>query len=508
MFHSLHSISVARPGARGVRKRVAASNNEQLHGLPSWHHTIEVLPMRALRLGLLALVMPIAAQTQVAPVPRSDSTARALSFTFPGMQVGVAEYEEGPTGTTVFYFPEGVKAAVDVRGGAPGTLNSDAVRLGYESPMMHAVVFSGGSWYGLSAATGVANELKTMHAEQGEHDFIAGVLGGIIFDVGDRRFTRVTPDDRLGGFALRSSREGWFPLGARGAGRFAMQGDYYLRDTTADAAGAWPHSGQGGAFRQVGPTRIAVFTVVNASGAIVGRDGGVLRCRRNSAGTPCPAISALIQDRLPPSRASGGDAGAAGAGSPVGPTGNTTLTLVVTNQKLPWWALQRLAVQVHGSMSRAIQPFATEEDGDLLYAVTTDEVENPSLPPMQLSTAASELAWDAVLNSFPDLPVPPAATTVQLSPTALHEFTGEYQFPGGGMLSVTADSSRLAATFSGKGRIYFDAGRHYRLVSAGPERFLIDAPASDVIQFERRGERVVGITLNPGPWSQRADKRK
>lgn len=58
-----------------------------------------------------------------------------------------------------------------------------------------------------------------------------------------------------------------------------------------------------------------------------------------------------------------------------GPTANTTLTLVVTYQKMPFWALQRLAAQVHGSMNRAIQPFATEDDGDVLYAVTTDEVE-------------------------------------------------------------------------------------------------------------------------------------
>jgi len=93
--------------------------------------------------GLVAL--PLYSQ---APVPRTDSTGKAISFDFPGLKIGVAEYDEGPTGTTVFYFPRGVKAAADVRGGAPGTLNCDAVRLGYESAMMQAVVFSGGSWYG------------------------------------------------------------------------------------------------------------------------------------------------------------------------------------------------------------------------------------------------------------------------------------------------------------------------------------------------------------------------
>jgi L-aminopeptidase/D-esterase-like protein len=79
---------------------------------------------------------------------------------------------------------------VDARGGAPGTVNTDAVRLGYEGAEMQAVVFSGGSWYGLSAATGVANAIKQERAAAGDHDFIAGVIAAIIYDVGDRRFSR------------------------------------------------------------------------------------------------------------------------------------------------------------------------------------------------------------------------------------------------------------------------------------------------------------------------------
>ena len=420
------------------------------------------------------------------------------------MRVGVAEYDEGPTGTTVFYFPKGVKAATDVRGGAPGTLNTDAVRLGYESHEMQAVVFSGGSWYGLSAATGVANELKVMRADQGEYDFIAGVLGAIIFDVGGRRFTRVTPDDRLGRAAVRSAREGWFPLGARGAGRFAMQGVFFHRGNSVDAYSTWAHSGQGGAFRQVGPTRIAVFTVVNALGTIVGRDGMVMRCRRNSQGPACPSVSTLLQSHLrrieaPPD---GGDSGA--AGSQGGPTGNTTITLVVTNQKLPYWALQRLAVQVHTSMARAIQPFATEEDGDVLYAVSTDDIDNPSLTPLQLGAIASEVAWDAVLSSLPELPASSEHTLIRVTPPALREFTGAFEFPGGGTLTVVPDSGGLAANFAGNGRIYFDKARPYRLIPIGQDLFLIDAPAQDVLRFDREAGQIAGLTLNPGTWSQRA----
>jgi L-aminopeptidase/D-esterase-like protein len=465
-------------------------------------------------LGLIA-TSPAGAQPSGDPVPVADSTGRALRFEFPGLRIGVAEYQEGPTGTTVFYFPSGVKAAADVRGGAPGTLNSDAVRLGYESPMMQAVVFAGGSWYGLSAATGVANELKAIRAKEGDPDFIAGVLGAIIYDVGGRRFTRITPDDRLGAHALRSAREGWFPLGARGAGRFAMQGVYFLSAVNPETASRWPHSGQGGAFRQVGPTKIAVFTVVNALGTIVKRDGRVARCHRTREET-CPLIASLLQERLGRPAASNGGGSGKGSDRSEGdgrsgerPTGNTTVTLVVTNQKLAYWALQRLAVQVHTSMARAIQPFATEDDGDVLYAVTTDAVDHPALPPMALAAVASEVAWDAVLSSLPELPPRPLLSTsaTPSDPVRLGELAGTFEFPGGGALSVGRDGEALVARFVGRGRIYFEENRLYRLLPAGPDRFLVEGPGGDVVQFERAAPGVTGLIVNPGPWPQRAVRR-
>jgi len=100
-----------------------------------------------------------------------------LTFDFPEVQIGVAEYEEGPTGATVLYFPKPVVAAVDVRGGAPGTVNTDILRLAYDEPTLNAIVLSGGSSYGLSAATGVANALKDEIADSGNFDNVAVVAG-------------------------------------------------------------------------------------------------------------------------------------------------------------------------------------------------------------------------------------------------------------------------------------------------------------------------------------------
>ena len=255
-------------------------------------------------------------------------------------------------------------AAVDVRGGAPGTVNTDALRLAYDEPFVHAITLAGGSSYGLAVATGVANVLKERMVAPGDWRNIAVVPGAIIFDLGGRRFNAITPDERLARAALDAARSGWFPTGARGAGRFAMQGGYL---------GDRQHSGQGAAFRQVGDIKVLVVTVVNAFGSIVDRNGRMLRCSHPVAGE-CPAIAEALSSHLAAlTQAKLGDAD---AGKHSGPTANTTITVVVTNQALPYWALQRLAVQVHNSMARAIQPFGTEVDGDTLFAVTTGEVKN------------------------------------------------------------------------------------------------------------------------------------
>jgi peptidase S58-like protein len=101
-----------------------------------------------------------AAAAEPAPSPHVSFDGSALTFDFPSVQVGVAEYEDGPTGATVILFRKPVLAAVDVRGGAPGTVNTDLLRLGLDDPVVNAITLAGGSAYGLSAATGVANALK------------------------------------------------------------------------------------------------------------------------------------------------------------------------------------------------------------------------------------------------------------------------------------------------------------------------------------------------------------
>ncbi len=226
-------------------------------------------------LAIPLLLAGCAPEVSQAPASVQPASAEVLEFDFPGLEIGVAEYEDGPTGATVFYFPDKAKIAVDARGGAPGSMNTDYLRLGYDAKVMDAVVFAGGSWYGLSAGTGVAEAIRDRRENAGAWEGIAGVVSGIIFDLGERRDNQITPDAALGREALAKAVSGRFPLGARGAGRLAMQGAYFHR--RGDWA-RWPRSGQGGAFRQVGETKVAVFTVVNAYGTVVDRAGRVVRC--------------------------------------------------------------------------------------------------------------------------------------------------------------------------------------------------------------------------------------
>jgi L-aminopeptidase/D-esterase-like protein len=303
-------------------------------------------------------------------VPRTTFTEPTLAFDFPSFHIGVAEYAEGPTGCTVFYFPDGAPTAVDIRGGSSGTIGN--------YPHNNAICLAGGSLYGLEAATGVAAELFKRHEYSVDFEKITAVSGAIIYDFPSRQ-NSIYPDKVLGRAAMQSAQPNQFPLGARGAGISATVGNGL-------AFNAGQPSGQGGAFRQMGATKVAVFTVVNAIGAVVNRQGEVVYGHHNRQdGRHFHAITEVEQ------------LFASGLALQTQP-GNTTLTVVITNQKLNRFDLTQLGRQVHSSMARAIQPFHTIYDGDVLYAVTTNEIENPKLNSIALGIVASEVAWDAVLS--------------------------------------------------------------------------------------------------------------
>lgn len=299
---------------------------------------------------------------------------RELSFDFPGLRIGTAEYPNGPTGCTVFAFDKGVLSSADVRGGSVGSVLAD------ESGFVRAICFAGGSLLGLEAAAGVASAI---FAERGHEHVewldVPPVAGAIVFDFD--RANGVYPDKDLGAQAYRSAVPGKFPMGRAGAGMNVGVGK--------GIAGLQPEpGGQGGAFRQFGQAKIAVFTLLNAVGAVVDRKGQVVRGHLDSkTGERLHLIEALERGDI---------------ASPE-ENKNTTLTVVATDQRLNARELRQFARQVHASMARAIQPFHTMFDGDILFAVTTNEVLEPRLKDVSsLGAVASEVAWDAVLSAVAD----------------------------------------------------------------------------------------------------------
>lgn len=419
---------------------------------------------------------------------QTEAAGRLLEFDFPGMHIGIAEYPEGPTGATVFWFPDRAVCAVDVRGGAPGSYNLDWLRQGYEFPNLDAITISGGSWYGLGTASGVAAELKARAHRSGHWSNLANVAGAIIYDFGLRRLTPYHPDDRLGRAALSAAKPGIFPLGARGAGRNTMQGAYF---------GLWLHSGQGGAFRQVGDTRIAAFSVVNSLGAVVDRTGALV-----AGDQPLPAharhidgLLAQVPDELYSDRNS-----IMGSRRRLENPANTTISVVATNQKLTYAELNRLAVQVHTSMGRMIQPLATVNDGDILFAVSTAEIENKDFHPTDLGVVASETMWSAVLNSVPE--IEPYAPVRTMEFTAA-ELSRTYRFGNEGMVEVERAGNGVALRSTGSCSIFgLEPGASLTSTRRDANSFVFDNDILRRIAFDRDLDGNIMLILNPGNWQQ------
>lgn len=348
----------------------------------------------ALAAGVLALgarldVTPALAQDEDATPAATPPAGRMLEFDFPGLEIGVASYPQVPTGCTAFIFdlarfPAGVMLELDVRGGAPAYFGD------YGST--NAICLAGGSSYGLEAVAGAASEL---FAQGGYKDLLA-VAGAIIYDISvveepnGFRGQGVYPDKALGQAAVRAAQPGSFPLGNQGAGSGAYVGQW----------ANWPYErergGQGAAFRQIGEIRVAVFTVVNALGVIVDRQGQVVRGgldqRTGVRSTPVEDAEAILAGETATAEAS--------ATMPGRLTRHTTLTVLLTNVTFPRELLRQMGRQVHSSMARAIQPFHTPDDGDILFAASTGEVPADGVDSTALGVIASELAWDAVLTCY------------------------------------------------------------------------------------------------------------
>ena len=328
-------------------------------------------------LTTLVLIGPVHAERNTVPqtatqqdfTPRNEFDGPYVEYDFPSVLIGVAEYDEGPTGCTVIEFAQGAESVVDVRGGLPGTVMGTPDEDGHTS----AICFAGGSLLGFEAVAGVTVGLTARDESNPQP-----VRGAIIWDFG-MRDNRVYPDKRLGLAAIDALKTGTVPVGPRGAGRSATVGKWLGKRYQPEGGG------QGVGFFKLGQLRVLALTVVNAVGGITDRTGNPVRGHLDPVTGERAVVEDLmdIQPRIAPVK------------------GNTTLTAIVINAKMERDDLRQMARAVHTSMARVIQPFHTQSDGDVLFAATTNEIDSDKNW-YEIGHFASEVAMEAVLRCYGD----------------------------------------------------------------------------------------------------------
>jgi L-aminopeptidase/D-esterase-like protein len=273
-----------------------------------------------------------------------------------GVRVGHADDAKLASGTTAILFDEPAVAAIDVRGGGPGTREDALLDLANTVERVDAIALSGGSAFGLDAGGGVQAWL----AEQGRgfriRDAVIPIVpGAIMFDLlngGDKAWGRFSPYRDLGYRAAAAAAAGDFALGSVGAG---------LGATTANFKG-----GLGSASATAsGGIKIAAIVAVNAVGSVTIGDGPWFWAAPFEVGGEFGGRG-LPQDFTPDMlklRIKGGPAASARE--------NTTIGLVVTDATLTKAQAKRLAMIAQTGFARAIYPVHAPLDGDVLFAAAT-----------------------------------------------------------------------------------------------------------------------------------------
>jgi len=289
------------------------------------------------------------------------------------------------TGTTVVLPPEGTVGGVDVRGGGPGTRETDLLSPVNLVERVDAVCLSGGSAYGLAAASGVVEWLAARHVgfRVGDepHEVVPIVPAAVVFDLGRAgpdSFHR-RPDASFGRRAAARARAVPVAQGTVGAGAGTRAG---------------PFKGGVGSASVVldDGTTVAALVVLNAAGSPADLATGELYGARYGIGRefapwrpPKRAEARALADTL---------AAAAAAGDPPDAESplNTTLVVVATDAALDKARCTRLAGAAHDGLARALRPAHLLTDGDTAFALSTCRRPLPGPTPDDPPSTANELA--------------------------------------------------------------------------------------------------------------------
>jgi D-aminopeptidase len=280
-----------------------------------------------------------------------ETVARNLITDVAGLRVGHADDHRLASGSTVILFDKPAVAGVDVRGGGPGSRDTELLDPAMTVECIDAITLSGGSAFGLDAASGVQAWLR----EQGRGFAVAGMVvpivpGAVLFDLdngGDKNWGRFAPYRDLG-YAATAAASTDFGLGSVGAG---------LGATTVNLKGGF---GSASATTRDGHT-VGAAVAVNAVGSVTVGAGpsfwaAAFEVHREFGGrgwpSPMPADALALRTKG-------------------GPLASTTIALVATDATLTKAQAKRLAVMAQDGFARAIYPVHTPLDGDTVFAAST-----------------------------------------------------------------------------------------------------------------------------------------
>lgn len=273
-----------------------------------------------------------------------------------GLKLGHAHNKEGATGCTVVICEEGATGGVDVRGGAPGTRETDLLNPMEMVDKIHAVVLSGGSAFGLDASSGVMEYL-----EKHNIGFDVGVTKvpivcqAVLFDLvcGD---SKVRPDKQMGYDACVHSENYSEDLnGNIGCGMGATIGKFF-----------GPKSSMKGGFGsyclQVGNLKVGAVVGINCLGDVIDPSTGKI-----IAGALKEDLSGFIdtEETMIGNYNKENDVF----------KGNTTIGVIVTNAKLTKAQGNKIASMAHNGFGRTMRPAHTMFDGDTIFTMATNKIE-------------------------------------------------------------------------------------------------------------------------------------
>jgi L-aminopeptidase/D-esterase-like protein len=315
--------------------------------------------------------------------PSARPGARNLITDVPGLAVGQAQDAAVRTGVTVVLPDAPAVCAVDVRGGAPGTRETDLLAPDHLVEVVDAVVLSGGSVYGLAAADGVAAWLGArgrgfvVRPDPGVPPAPI-VPGAILFDLangGDKAWGEDPPYRALGRAAVDAAALD-FALGTAGAGYGAMAGA--LKGGIGSASVV---SGDG--------FSVGAVVAVNSWGSVVAPGGRAFWAAPYEIGSEFGGLGA---DGL---AARPDDWGL--AKGPADPR-NTTIACVATDVALTPAECRRLAIMAQDGLARAIRPVHAPFDGDVVFALSTGRAQAPEPRPYSLARLGA-LAADTLARA-------------------------------------------------------------------------------------------------------------